>query len=124
MDRVVSTKIWEDDAEKLKEVAEKNGVTVSELLRMLIYDFLENRTELGSELERIKLNAERKCGELKEVRALLGRLSNYTNQIARALNRIAIKETATKREIEEMKRTAGEILATCLLIENWVNERE
>ncbi len=124
MDRVVSTKIWEDDADRLKEIAEENGVTVSELLRMLVYDFLENETELGVELEKIKLNAERKCKELKEVRGLLGRLSNYTNQIARALNRIAKQETATREEIEEVRKVAGEVLATCLLVENFLNERE
>ena len=125
MDRVVSTKIWKDDADRLKEIAEENGVTVSELLRMLVYDFLESETELGVELEKIKLNAERKCKELKEVRGLLGRLSNYTNQIARALNHIAKQGTITREEeMEEMRRVAGEVLATCMLIENWTNERD
>jgi len=124
VDRVVSTKIWEEDAERLKEIAEKNGVTVSELLRMLVYDFLESETELGVELEKIKLNAERKCKELKEVRGLLGRLSNYTNQITRALNRIAKQGTVTREEIEEVRKVAGEVLATCLLVEDWINERD
>lgn len=124
MDRVVSTKIWEEDAERLKEIAEKNGVTVSELLRMLVYDFLESETELGVELEKIKLNAERKCKELKEVRGLLGRLSNYTNQITKALNRIAKQGTVTREEIEEVRKVAGEVLATCLLVEDWINERD
>lgn len=124
MDRVVSTKIWEEDAERLKEIAEKNGVTVSELLRMLVYDFLESETELGVELEKIKLNAERKCKELKEVRGLLGRLSNYTNQITKVLNRIAKQGTVTREEIEEVRKVAGEVLATCLLVEDWINERD
>jgi len=124
VDRVVSTKIWEEDAERLKEIAEKNGVTVSELLRMLVYDFLESETELGVELEKIKLNAERKCKELKEVRGLLGRLSNYTNQITKALNRIAKQGTVTREEIEEVRKVAGEVLATCLLVEDWINERD
>jgi len=124
VDRVVSTKIWEEDAERLKEIAEKNGVTVSELLRMLVYDFLESETELGVELEKIKLNAERKCKELKEVRGLLGRLSNYTNQITKVLNRIAKQGTVTREEIEEVRKVAGEVLATCLLVEDWINERD
>jgi len=123
MVKVVSTKIWEDDFKNLKRIAKESDITVSELLRMLIYSFLENETELGNELEKIKLNAERKCKELKEVRGFLGRLSNYTNQIARALNRIAKQGTATKEEIEEVKKVVGEVLAICLLVENWINER-
>jgi len=122
--KVVSTKIWEDDAEKLKEIAEKSGVTVSELLRMLIYDFMENDTELRRELQKIKLDAERRCRELKEVRGLLGRLTNYTNQIAKSCNKMAKQGTATKEEISEVMKVAGEVLATCLLIENWINERD
>ena len=123
MVKVVSTKIWEDDFKNLKRIAKESDIKVSEILRMLIYSFLENETELGNELEKIKLNAERKCKELKEVRGFLGRLSNYTNQIARALNRIAKQGTATKEEIEEVKKVVGEVLAICLLVENWINER-
>ena len=123
MVKVVSTKIWEDDFKNLKRIAKESDITVSELLRMLIYSFLENETELGNELEKIKLNAERKCKELKEVRGFLGRLSNYTNQIARALNRIAKQGTATTEEIEEVKKVVGEVLAIGLLVKNWINER-
>ena len=124
MDRAVSTKIWQDDLEKLREIARENGITVSELLRMLIYEFLGEETRLKEELERIKLKSERKCRELKEVRGLLGRLSNYANQIAKALNRLAKEGKAEEREIEELRRTAGELLAVSLLVENWINERE
>jgi len=124
MDRAVSTKIWQDDLERLREIARENGITVSELLRMLIYEFLGEETRLKEELERIKLKSERKCRELKEVRGLLGRLSNYANQIAKALNRLAKEGKAEEREIEELRRAAGELLAVSLLVENWINERE
>ena len=124
MDRAVSTKIWQDDLEKLREIAQENGITVSELLRMLIYEFLGEETRLKEELERIKLKSERKCRELKEVRGLLGRLSNYANQIAKTLNRLAKEGKAEERELEELRRTAGELLAVSLLVENWINERE
>jgi len=124
MERAISTKVWNDDVERLRRIAEENGITVSELLRMLIYDFLEKEMQLREELERIRLKSERRCKELKEVRGLLGRLSNYTNQIARALNRIAKQGTATRGEIEELRKVAGELLATCLMVENWIEERE
>lgn len=124
MDRAVSTKIWQDDLERLREVARDKGITVSELLRMLIYDFLGEETRLKEELERIKVNSERRCRELKEVRGLLGRLSNYTNQIAKTLNRLAKEEKLEDRDIKELRRVVVELLSVSLLLENWINERK
>ena len=123
MKRVVSTKLWNDDCEMLKEMAEEEGITVSELLRMVIYDFLKN-PELKNELEEVKKRAEMKCDNLGEVRGLLGRISNYTNQMAKSLNRAVKMNLIAEDEQKKINHVIGELLSSCMSLENWINERE
>jgi len=121
---VICTRIYDDDAERLKKLAEERGLSVSELLRLLVYDFLEKETELKEELLKIQLHADRKCKDLKKVSGLLGRLVSHTNQMAKSLNRLAKKGETTEREKEQLMQAIGELLALTMQIENWLTERE
>ena len=122
MKRVVSTKLWDDDCERLKEIAGEEGITVSELLRMIIYDFLKN-PGLKNELEEVRKRAEMKCDDLGEVRGLLGRISNYTNQMAKSLDRTVKMNLITKDEQKKVNQVIGELLSACMSLENWINKR-
>ena len=124
METVVSTKLYSEDAERLQEIAKENGISKSELLRMLIYEFLDKETDLKSELKRIKEDNLKRCEYLKKIYGLVGRLSNYSNQIARAVNTMARNQTATREEREDFKeifKVAGEIFIVAQQVEEFLN---
>jgi len=84
---VLGTKVKEEVLEEFENLAEEMGISKSELLRLIVLDYLKREQELFEELQRIKTKSLKRSEFCKAVYSELGKIGGNINQIARHLNR-------------------------------------
>jgi len=84
--RTVGAKLHEEDIGKLKQKADEFGISVSSLIRLLIWDFFEKESSLESELSEINRRNLQRCKYLEKIYSELGKIGGNINQIAFVLN--------------------------------------
>jgi metal-responsive CopG/Arc/MetJ family transcriptional regulator len=88
--RVLGTKVKDDIAEEFERLARKQGISKSELLRLVILEYLKEDKDLRKELDRIRKRIrkeQKKRNEFcRKLYAELGKVGSNINQIARYLN--------------------------------------
>jgi len=82
----VGAKLHDRDARELKRRAAELGISVSSLLRLLVWDFLEDSSSIESELSGVNRRSLQRCEHLKRIYAELGKIGGNVNQMAFALN--------------------------------------
>jgi phosphatidylserine/phosphatidylglycerophosphate/cardiolipin synthase-like enzyme len=96
--KTVGAKLHEEDIGKLKQKADELGISVSSLIRLLIWDFLEKESSLESELSEINRRNLQRCEYLERIYSELGKIGGNVNQIAYVLN------SSTYRVIDDEER--------------------
>lgn len=93
--KVIGTKLKDEIAEKFEKIAEKHGISKSELLRFIILEWLGWEGEIEMELERIRQEQRKKNEFCRKLYAEMGKIGGNLNQIARAMNR---RKTTTREK--------------------------
>jgi len=101
----ITVRLDEEEYREMLKSAEQLGITKSEFLRLLVLDSIGEQGKLKEEINR----ALKKSDEWKNIAGNLGRITNYANQIALALNRLAKRKKISKRDYAEILKTAEEL---------------
>jgi len=101
----ITVRLDEEEYREVLKSAEQLGITKSEFLRLLVLDSIGEQGRLKEEINR----ALKKSDEWKNIAGNLGRITNYANQIALALNRLAKRKKISKRDYAELLDTAEEL---------------
>ena len=101
----ITVRLDEEEYREVEKKAEQLGVTKSEFLRLLILDFIGDRAGVKEEINR----ALKKSEEWKNIAGNLGRITNYSNQIAHSLNRLAKRKKISKRDYAELLDVTEEL---------------
>ena len=115
--KTVGAKLHEEDIGKLKQKADELGISVSSLIRLLIWDFLEKESSLESELSEINRRNLQRCEYLERIYSELGKVGGNINQIAFVLN------SSTYRVIgDEERKKILEVAEETLELVNEIKE--
>ena len=115
--KTVGAKLHEEDIGKLKQKADELGISVSSLIRLLIWDFLEKESSLESELSEISRRNLQRCEYLERIYSELGKVGGNINQIAFVLN------SSTYRVIgDEERKKILEVAEETLELVNEIKE--
>ena len=101
----ITVRLTSEEYEEVLRRAEQLGITKSEFLRLLVLDSIGEQGKLKEEINR----ALKKSEEWKNIAGNLGRITNYSNQIAHSLNRLAKRKKISKRDYAEILKTAEEL---------------
>ena len=115
--RTVGAKLHDEDIGKLKQKADKLGISVSSLIRLLVWEFLERESSLESELSEINRKNLQRCEYLEKIYSAMGKIGGNVNQIAYVLN------SSTYRVIgDEERKKILEVAEETLELVNEVKE--
>jgi len=120
--KTVGAKIHDEDAEKLKQKADELGISVSSLIRLLIWDFLEKESSLESELSEISRRNLQRCEYLERIYSELGKIGGNVNQIAFVLNSAKynpIGDEERKRILEVAEETLELLNGIKEIVHRW-----
>jgi hypothetical protein len=101
----ITVRLTSEEYEEVLRRAEQLGITKSEFLRLLVLDSIGEQGKLKEEINR----ALKKSEEWKNIAGNLGRITNYSNQIAHSLNRLAKRKKISKRDYAELLDIAEEL---------------
>jgi len=101
----ITVRLDEEEYREVLKSAERLGITKSEFLRLLVLDSINDKSGVKEEINR----ALKKSEEWKNIAGNLGRITNYANQIALALNRLAKRKKISKRDYAELLDIAEEL---------------
>jgi len=115
--RTVGAKLHDEDIGKLKQKADELGISVSSLIRLLVWEFLERESSLESELSEINRKNLQRCEYLEKIYSAMGKIGGNVNQIAYVLN------SSTYRVIgDEERKKILEVAEETLELVNEVKE--
>jgi len=120
--RTVGAKLHDEDIGKLKQKADEFGISVSSLIRLLIWEFLENKSSLESELSEINRKNLQRCKQLGKIYSELGKIGGNLNQIAFVLNSAKynhIGDEERKRILEVAEETLELVNEVKEMVHRW-----